>query len=78
MVFPVYFALGAAVGSVSTYLYKDKAARQKLVATGNKVKQGVKSGTSRVTGVFKKTPKAEAEVVTTEEVHHEEAVPQSA
>lgn len=81
MVFPINFAMGVVVGAAVTYLYKSDTAKEKLAATGEKIKQGVKSGTGRVAGLFKKSPKAEAEaeeVVTTEEIRREEPAPQNA
>ena len=81
MVFPVNFAMGVVVGAAVTYLYKNDAAKEKLVATGEKIKEGVKSGTGRVAGLFKKSPKSEAdetEAAKTEEVGSEEPAPQNA
>lgn len=80
MVFPVNFAVGVVVGAAATYLYKSDTAKGKLAAAGKKIKEGVKSGTGSVTGLFKKSPKTEteAEVVATEEINREEPAPQSA
>lgn len=39
MVIPVNFIVGAAVGAVSTYVYKDEAAREWISDTTSKVKE---------------------------------------
>ncbi|NKB77854.1 MAG: hypothetical protein GKR96_12685 [Gammaproteobacteria bacterium] len=71
MIPPVHLALGAAIGAVGTYVYKDDSAREKLTATGGKVKEGVSSGIGYVTGLFKKAPEVEAEVEAQAEIQAE-------
>ncbi|NKB77165.1 MAG: hypothetical protein GKR96_09000 [Gammaproteobacteria bacterium] len=66
MVPPLNLLLGVAIGAAGIYIYKDESARQKLAATGGKVKEGVSSGAGYVKGLFKKDPEAGAKTETGE------------
>ena len=66
MAFPINFAVGAAIGAVTTYVYKDESAKQKVISASQSAKKGISSGATRVKGLFKKSPKAETEAVAEE------------
>ncbi len=74
MVFPVNFVVGAVVGAVSTYLYKDEASKKWFRDTGSKLKNRVCSvAASPVKPEGKVTESvAQAEVVTPEKMTEKE------
>lgn len=68
MIIPVNFIVGAVVGAVSTYLYKDEASKKWFRKTGSKVKNSVCSVVSSATSkngekVTESSEQAEEEVV---------------
>ena len=71
--FPANFVIGAAVGAATTYVFKDEPAKQKLIASGRKLKEGASSFMAS----FRKKPEIEADdvvEVVTEEVPAETIV----
>lgn len=60
MILTSSFVIGSAIGALSTYIYKDDEAKEKVSGTALKIKSGI-------SGLFKKKEEATEELVETTE-----------